>query len=181
MESREATPYVLALVGAGGGRLGSRGKLHIIFYFASRHSPVIEKLVRFEPRCSGPYSEGLERSCEDLVVLGAVTEGPGGMELPARGGITGGTDAEAVEMLEGYKEFFNGMTDAELLAYAHLTAPEAFGDAEAHRPPVGDVDQLIMQVIRRGIISSERGAELLGVTHDVVLDRMKGMGIRILR
>ena len=84
-----------------------------------------------------------------------------------------------LDALEDHKGMLNDLTDDELLAYMYLTFPEMAAASPEYDRIRRMAEPLIMSLVKEYKISSQRAAELLGVTQSRIFHNMNRMGMQV--
>lgn len=175
---------MVSLVGIGGKPIRGRTKLQKMFFLLANDEPEIGGQLDYFPYYYGPYSEVLEHEFEYLKSEGIISEDSGRISLTNRGKnmerrVRKEIDESVLDALEEYKEMFNDITNSELLAFIYLTFPDMAVRSVKYERIKERSEPLIMSLVKKDKISSQRAAELLGVTQSRIFHNMNEMGMRV--
>lgn len=176
--------YMVALVGLGGEPVRGKTKLQKIFFLLANDEPEISCQLDYFPHSYGPYSEVLDHELEYLKNVGAISEESNSISLTSIGRkaereIRGTVDPKVLGALEEYKELLNDLTSNEMLAFIYATFPDMAGKSVEYENIKNKIEDLIMSLVKKDKISSQRAAELLGVTQSKIFHNMNKMGLRV--
>lgn len=140
----------------------------------------------YAPDYFGPYSETVDYEYSYLKNIGILHEhhneifltniGKGIMEI-----LRGKTDDRLLHMVKECKELLNDLTEHELLAYIYSAYPDMAGESTEYEKIQSENEDLILSLIKKGKISSGRGAELLHTTMSHIIKKMNEKGMQVLR
>ncbi|CAI9831359.1 hypothetical protein IBTHAUMO2_240077 [Nitrosopumilaceae archaeon] len=83
--------------------------------------------------------------------------------------------------MDVYKKMMNPMEHDMLLAYVYLMYPNMSYRLDDYGRIVKNRKELVMSLIKDRKISSQRGSELWGVSHSVVIAEMNKRRMQVLR
>ncbi|MDA7940662.1 MAG: hypothetical protein MPJ06_02515 [Nitrosopumilus sp.] len=178
----DISPWIISAAGIGGVPVRGRLKLQNMLFLLTYSVEEIGRLLDYAPGPRGPHSDIVDRELGRLVGAGIVSEGPGGISLADPGKEADArerVDPEILDELEECKEMLNDLTDEELLAFMYLTFPEMAVASPEYERIRRMEEPLIMSLVKKDKISSQRAAELLGVTQSHIFHNMNRMGMRV--
>ncbi|MDA7958219.1 MAG: hypothetical protein MPI95_03900 [Nitrosopumilus sp.] len=128
----------------------------------------------------------LDKESERLKGAGVLSEFFNSISLTDRGraldaDLHGKIDGEILLALGEYKRLLNDLSYHELLAFIHSMFPGLSGDSAEYENVRKSMEPLIMSLIEKEKISPGRGAELLGISLNRVIQNMHRMGIQVYR
>ena len=181
-EGEELHKFIILLAHAGGEPVRGRTKLQKMLYLLSYAVKGLER-GHYEPYNYGPYSEVVEAEKEYLENVGVLDARDGHIGLTAEGvrvaeALAAQKDPKTLEILLKYKEMFNDLTIDELLAYVYSAHPETASKSPKYKSLQPRMERLILSLLRKEKISSERATELLGKSYPYVLEKAGDAGIR---
>ncbi len=162
--------FILALLGLGDGR-EIRGDLHLQkeLYLLSRQTDALARACNFNPYLKGPYSEDVDAAVSDLKVLGLVEERRRGrLRLTEEGRdlfeeLMDEIPPDVQERLLESKDFFNDMSDDELLVFIYAVYPEMATESILKDRVMAKRIPVAKRLYVRGKVSLERAAQLAGL------------------
>ncbi|MDA7941882.1 MAG: hypothetical protein MPJ02_06415 [Nitrosopumilus sp.] len=176
--------YIVALVGAGGVPVRGGAKLQKMLFLLADDLQDAGRHPGYLPYDHGPHSRAVGDNPGYLEGAGMVSVDPDGISLADRGmsaldGARRRLDGAVLELIDDYKEFLNDMDPEEVLAFVYCSFPTMARPPEEYGPVSGRLDDLITSVAGKKKITVQRGAELLGISHERMIDRMKRAGSRV--
>ncbi len=162
--------FILALLGLGDEH-EIRGDLHLQkeLYLLSRQIDVLARACNFIPYLKGPYSEDVDAAVSDLKALGLLEERRRGrLRLTEEGRnlfeeLMDEIPSEVEERLLESKDFFNDMSDDELLVFIYAVYPEMATESVLRDRVMTKRIPIAKRLYARGKVSLERAAHLAGL------------------
>lgn len=183
-EDDEIHKFMILL--ADGKPVRGRLKLQKMIFVLAESIEDLNLEASYAPDYFGPYSETVDYEYDYLKSIGILHEhhneifltdiGKGIMEI-----LRGKTDDKLLHMVKECKEFFNDLTEHELLAYIYSAYPDMAGESTEYEKIQSENEDLILSLIKKGKISSGRGAELLHTTMSHIIKKMNEKGMQVLR
>lgn len=186
IEDDEIHKYIILLVGAGDEPVHGKVKLQKMIFMLAESIKDLNDEADYEPYYYGPYSETVDYECKYLENVGILQVRSNKICLTNIGEnimkkIGKKTENKRLREIESCKEFLNDLTNNELLAYIYTTYPNMTGKSVVYEKIQSEKEYLILSLIKKGKISSERGAELLCTTMAHIIKKMNKKGMQVLR
>lgn len=163
-----------------------KARLHRAFFLLSRELPRLGPRLDYRPRNSGPRSGALERALDRLkgsnMVGEGIEDGCKNLHSTERGrgmlaGVFGKIGGDVAVLLPQINDFLYGMSRDEMLAYVGLKYPEtAANSGRYHNFIKPQAFDFVLALKEKGKITSQRGAELLGIRYTEMRKRMRESG-----
>lgn len=162
--------FILALLGLGD-EPEVRGDLHLQkeMYLLSRQLDALAAACNFNPYLKGPYSEDVDAALSDLRISGLVDEGRGGrIRLTDEGralfdDLRAEIPDDVKDRIEESKDFFDDMTDDELLVFIYSVYPDMATESVVRERVMNKRVPLAKKLYLREKVSLERAAQLAGL------------------
>lgn len=172
--------YLIALIGAGGEPVRGNLKLQKMLFLLSHYIPDLDEQIGYAPDYLGPYSEIIANESDYLKNIGMVSFDSNTMSLTAEGKLIEkklikGLDHKVLSQIKDCKELLNDLTSRELLAFIYSAYPDMAKQSVEYEKIKPNLEQLVISLIKKGKISSERGAELLDTTHLYIIQKLNKM------
>ena len=158
-------------------------RLHKTFFLLSKELPHLEPRLNYKPHNFGPHSDVLERSLDQLKCSNMVEESIGGvyknlhsMEQGRKmlAGVFDKIGSDVAILLPQINDFLYGMSHNEMLAYVDLKHPEmAINSDKYHNFIKPQAFDFVLALMEKGKITSQRGAELLGIRYTEMRKKMR--------
>lgn len=186
MEDDEIHRYLILLAGAGSEPIRGRLKLQKMMFVLAESIEDLNDETSYTPDYFGPYSETVDHEYDYLKNLGILQICSNKISLTDTGkhimeNLRRKTDDKLLLRIEGCKEFLNDLTSRELLAYIYSTYPGMVVESTEYDKIQSEKEDLILSLIKKGKISSGRGAELLHTTMTHIMKKMNEKGMQVLR
>ncbi|MDA7942091.1 MAG: hypothetical protein MPJ05_08380 [Nitrosopumilus sp.] len=173
--------YVLAAVGADDKPVSGKTKLQKILFLYSRDVPQTEPLFGYRPYNFGPYSDSVNRSFEDLVNSGMISDS---YSASLTDDATSGFEAAVkwigerkMRLLAASKEFIGRMGHNPMLAYIYSKYPDMSKASIRYRDIMARQEEYIVDLANDRIISTRCAAKLLNMEYVDFLPRVDALGI----
>ena len=189
LDADNAVQASIILLAAEGGKavMGPTVMRMMVFLLMRKVGPIAGRVLGATDahvRCgSGDVDAELRR----LSDAGVVRCGGPGIEATAAGreianALGEGLDERAAAILSDTMQFYNAMSDAEALVYTRAAYPDAAGEqCSPERGEQKTVEDVLIGLVGRGIISSSHAARLLRRDLVDVMHMMSAAGVPVFR
>ena len=178
--------FIVLLADAGDGEpVRGRAKLQKMMFMASKTARELGEEAGFEPGDYGPYSEAVDGELDHLLSIGVLDAADGSISATPTGRriaeeLSKASDANTVTMLRSTKELLNDLPPREASGYVYAAYPETTSESVEYEKIKPHLESILLNLIRKGKISSGHAAELLGKPLHYVLGMKKEAGIAYL-
>lgn len=169
--------YLILLVASNDEPINGRTKLQRMMYLLANKIQSIKEQTSYDSDYCGPYSEIVDTESHYLQEIEILYDKSNRIFLTEIGKeivkeLLKKTDKDIIRALNGYKKFLNDLTSKELLAFMYSAYPSTVDESIECQNIKQEMEPLIISLVEKEKISSQRAAELLKTTQTHVMKKI---------